>query len=498
MDGIASVLELRGITKTFGGVSALRGVDFILERGEIHGLVGENGAGKSTLMKIIAGAQPEFQGVMRLDGHDVRFRSPHDALKAGIGMVHQELCTAPDLSVAENVFLGRQPTTRFGNIDWGKMFAETEHHLGSLGINVNPRTRIGSLPLGLQQLIELGRVLFSGARIIILDEPTSALSPPEIERLFGVLENLRKTGTSLIFISHFLDDIIAVSNKLTVIRNGCNAGTVETSSVDKEWIIQQMIGVDREATIEASAEEVMLRGKPDAAPVLEVEELNSASLRGVTLNVAKGEVLGVYGFIGSGHSELGSVLVGKVVATQGQVRISGRPVRLSNTASTKRAGIVCLPESRRDMLFAAQPIYRNISISFLEKLSRVFVRPRTEKRIASERVADIGVTPRSVERLVGTLSGGNQQKVALARWLTHLPRVLVLNEPTRGMDVGAKQDVIFIIRKLQEKNVGIIVVSTEPETIMALADRVIVMKKGSVSREFSRELVSKRQLLAAA
>jgi ribose transport system ATP-binding protein len=492
------VLELQGIAKSFGGITALRGVDFALRKGEIHGLVGQNGAGKSTLMKIIAGVQSEYQGTMRIDGQVFRFRSAHDAIAAGIGMVHQELSIVPELSVAENLFLGRQLLNRFGAIDWRRMVAETERQMGGLGITVDPRMRIGRLPLGLQQLVELGRVLFSGARIIILDEPTSALSPPETARLFDVLGHLRKAGKSAIFISHFLDDVAAISDRFTIIREGRSIASADVGSVTKPWIIQQMIGSARGATLKADSDDVLLNARVGTLPVLEANGLIGDGLRGVSLAVAAGEVLGVYGFMGSGNSELGRLLVGKSSAVRRLVRVDGRHLRLPDTAAARRAGIVFLPESRRDMLFAAQPIYKNISIGILGRLSRILLRPALEREIAQKRSVELDVRPHAIERPVGTLSGGNQQKVALARWLTYLPKVLILNEPTRGMDIGAKQDVITIIRRIRDKGVAIIVSSTEPETILAVADRVVVFKKGRISREFSGEPVSKVDLLAAA
>jgi ribose transport system ATP-binding protein len=498
-DEIEPILALRGITKSFGGVFALQGVDFTLNRGEIHGLVGENGAGKSTLMKIIAGAQTEFQGAMLIDGAPTRFRSAHDAMQAGIGMVHQELSIAPDLTVSENMFLGRQLTNRLGIVDWRLMAKESAAHLKSLGIGIDPRARAGALPLGLQQLVELGRVLFSGARIIILDEPTSALSPPEVQLLFRVLDILKRKGASLIFISHFLDDDEGHSDGITVVRNGRVVATTKTALIEKSWIIDKMIGGTKShPDMGANVEQAILTGHSDAPPALEARALCGAKLGGVSLKVSAGEILGVYGFMGSGHSELGQVLVGKTKASAGQILMSGKPVRISNTAAAKRTGIACLPDSRRQMLFAMQPIYKNISISILERLATIFLRPARERRVASERIAELGVRPPRPDWIAGGLSGGNQQKVALARWLTHLPKVLILNEPTRGIDVGAKEDVVNIVRSIRKNGIAVILVSTEPELILALSDRIVVMQKGRVSKEFAAETVGKDRLLAVA
>jgi ribose transport system ATP-binding protein len=494
-----SLLELSGISKSFGGVAALRGVDFTLQSGEIHGLVGENGAGKSTLMKIIAGVHHEFDGVMRLDGADIRFANARAARDAGIGMVHQELSAVRELTVAENVYLGVQPLTRFGTIDWRAMNRGAGEHLAALGIELDPRTRMGALPLGLQQLVEIARVLFSGARIVILDEPTSALSPPEVDRLFGVLRRLREAGRSLIFISHFLDDVLAVCDQVTVFRNGETVATAACRDVDKTWIIQRMIGAGHDELAESYTGERHLAAQPAAPTVLGVHNLSRAGVfRDVSLAVHAGEVLGIYGFMGSGQLELARALFGKLRPTSGQIAVAGRPTSLHGTAQAKRAGIALVPESRRSMLFAQEPVFKNVTISVLERISRIMLRPAAERGIARRLIGELRIRPPTPDRPLGTLSGGNQQKVALARWLTHLPKVLVLSEPTRGMDVGAKDDVVKIVRGLRQEGVGIVVVSTEPETVLALADRILVMKKGAIVREFAGETVSKDRLLAAA
>src|SRR6266568_2507327 len=283
------VLELHGITKAFGGVEALRGVGFTLRAGEIHGLVGENGAGKSTLMKIIAGVITDFSGQFVLDGREARFRSTRDALAAGIAMVHQELSIAPDLSVAENVFLGTQPTNRFGFVQWKRMAREAGEQLAKLGILVDPHWRIGDLPIGLQQLIEIARVLFSGARVIILDEPTSALSPPEVERLFATLQRLRQAGSSIVFISHFIDDILHVSDTVTVFRNGRKVAETEAAATSKAALIEAMIGKGPEALEETYAHDIMLPPPADRPAVLKADELSLVrSLQDVSFEARAG------------------------------------------------------------------------------------------------------------------------------------------------------------------------------------------------------------------
>ncbi len=495
-----ALLELSGISKSFGGVQALRAVDFALKPGEIHGLVGENGAGKSTLMKIIAGVHADFEGSMLVDGGEVHFRSSRDALAAGIGMVHQELSVAPELTVAENVFLGMQPVNRLGIVAWRKMAEQAREQLRNLGLDIDPRARLGDFPIGVQQLVELSRVLFSGARIIILDEPTSALSPPEIERLFGVLLKLKQSGRSLIFISHFLDDILKISDEITIFRNGRKVATTPVSAeIDKGWIIERMIGSGREELEESYLGEIKLASKPNAPVVLEAKGLTlGAAYRDISFAARGGEVLGVYGYMGCGQLELARTLFGKLKPEHGSLAIGGAPAHLKNTSAARQAGVAYVAESRRAMLFGEEPVYKNVSIAVLQRLSRWLLKPERERTITAEQVKALDIRPPSVDLRLGGLSGGNQQKVALAKWLTHPPRILLLAEPTRGMDVGAKEDVVKIVRALRDQGIAIIVFSTEPETVLSLADRILVMRKGEIAHEFTDEAISKDRLLAAA
>ena len=493
-------IVMSNISKSFGGVQALRGVDFDLRRGEIHALVGENGAGKSTLMKIIAGVHSGFEGEMLLDGKPVHFRSARDALAVGIGMVHQELSVVPQLSVAENVYLGVQPVNKFGKVDWAGMATGAARQLHNLGLDVDPKTTLGTLPIGIQQLVELSRVLFSGASIIILDEPTSALSPPEIELLFRVLRKLRDEGKSLIFISHFLEDVLAIADRITIFRNGRKVVTTEvTPEIDKAWIIERMIGKGHEELESSYLSDVELRSQPDAPVVLETESLSkNGFFRDISLTVKGGEILGVYGYMGCGQIELARTLFGKLRSDTGSLKVAGKPIRLGNTARAAEAGIAYVPESRRSMLFHDEPIYKNISIAILKRLSRIFLRPDAERALARKHIERLSIKTPSAEAHLGTLSGGNQQKVGVAKWLSFLPKVLILSEPTRGMDVGAKEDVVRIVRGLRDQGVGVIVFSTEPETVLSLADRIVVMKKGTISGEFANQTISKDRLLAAA
>jgi ribose transport system ATP-binding protein len=495
--GTPPLLQLTNVSKSFGGIAALKDVEFTLQAGEIHGLVGENGAGKSTMMKIIAGVYADYEGDMQILGKHMRFRSARDALIAGIGMVHQELSTIPELTVAENVFLGHQPLTKFGNVDWPRINREAARQIASLGLNIDPTTRMGSLPVGLQQLVELSRVLFSGARIIILDEPTSALSAPEVKRLFEVLRKIKAEGRGIVFISHFLDDVLEISDTVTVFRNGKKVVTEAASRLTKDDVISHMIG---RGSIDMHMGESTDLKSDDAKPVMLAAEnmTDGKYLHGVSLSLRAGEITGVYGFMGCGQVELARALFGKLKLKRGKIVLDNAPRRFRSTAAARAAGIAFLPENRRMMLFRGEPVYKNISISILDRIHKLLLKPAVEREIAARHTADLQIRPPKPEMLLGSLSGGNQQKVALAKWLTHLPKVLILSEPTRGMDVGAKEDVIRIVKALRDKGVAILVLSTEPETILTLADRISVLRKGVVAQEFKTGTIHKADLLAAA
>ena len=498
-DAPEPVLAFRGVTKRFGGATALDGVDFELRPGEIHGLVGENGAGKSTLMKILSGVHVPDEGEMLLRGEPVRFASPAEAKARGVGMIYQELSGMPALTVAENVFLGSQPMTRSGLIDWKRMRREAADHLSSLGIDVDVTSRLGSLSLGGQQLVEIARVVFSGASIIVLDEPTSALSGPEAKRLFAAMEELKARGASLVFISHFLEDVIAVSNRVTVLKNSRKVATLPNEELTKHQLIQLMIGRDADTLAESYEGGLTLPPPSDSAPMLEVRDLSlTGSFADVSFDVRPGEILGIFGNLGAGMTEVARVLFGRDRPTAGTVRLGGKPVAPKRTSEAKRLGIAYLSENRRATVFPRHEIFKNITLAHLDEIMGAVVRQPREVAIASDLVQRTGVRPPRPTLAAGNLSGGNQQKVALAKWLTVQPKVLILNEPKRGMDVGAKREVLDLIKALRAEGVAIILISTEPETVLAESDRILVMAKGHIAKELADERVSKDLLMSYA
>jgi ribose transport system ATP-binding protein len=498
-DAAAPVLAFRGVTKRFGGATALSGVDFDLRPGEIHGLIGENGAGKSTLMKILSGVHTPDEGEMLLRGERVRFASPAEAKARGIGMIYQELSCMPALSVAENVFLGNQPATRSGTIDWKRMNREAAEHLGALGIDVDVTSPAGRLSLGGQQLIEIARVVFSGASIIVLDEPTSALSGPEAQRLFGAMAELKSRGASLVFISHFLEDVLAVSDRITVLKNSRKVATLDNAGLSKQDLIALMIGHDADTLAESYEGGVTLPPPIEAAPALDVAGLSQAgAVDDVAFAVHPGEILGIFGNLGGGMTEVARMLFGRTQPTAGTTRLAGQIVAPNSTREAKALGIAYLSENRRATIFPRHEIFKNITLAHLDRIVGGIVRQPREVAIAGDLVRRTGVRPANPMLAAGNLSGGNQQKVVLAKWLTVQPKVLILNEPTRGMDVGAKREVLDLIKALRAEGVAIILISTEPETVLAESDRILVMSKGRITKSFAGERVSKDLLMSYA
>jgi ribose transport system ATP-binding protein len=497
-----SILELRSISKRYGGATALSEVDFDVQQGEVHGLIGENGAGKSTMMKLLAGVFNDHSGEMVLRGQPVKFASPRDAQARGIGMVYQELSTFQHLTVAENLF-GRNQPSRIGFVDWTRMNREAQSQLKRLGLDIDASLRMGSLSVGTQQLVEIARVIFSGADIIILDEPTSALSVPETRRLFEFINTLKQQGKTLIFISHFLEDVLEVSDRVTVLKNSRKVATLNAKEASKHQLVELMIGSDAKILQQVYDEEQGNIHKPPTqtqtfGPVaLAVRGLSKrGAFSEVSFAVRKGEILGLFGFMGAGQIQLARCLFGAEKPDAGAISLDNKTLSLRDTTAGRNAGIAYVPENRRNTLMLQQEIYKNITLAHLGKIIPGLLNQRAELAVANAQSANVGVRPANKPMLnVGALSGGNQQKVVLAKWLTQQPRVLILNEPTRGMDVGAKDEVMTIVQGLRAKGVATLLITTEPETIVGIADRALVMSKGKITAELSGEMLSKDQLM---
>lgn len=498
------LLECTGIGMRFGGAVALDGVDFTLMPGEVHGLVGTNGAGKSTLMKILAGVLPDHDGAIRLRGQSVHLASPRQSLELGIAMVYQELSGIGQLSVAENLFLGRQTTARWGRIDWRGMRSQARAYLAELEIAIDARRRLDRYPLVIRQMVEIARGVHSGARILILDEPTSSLSSPEIHRLFELIRALKARGVAVVFISHFIEDVLAISDRVTILRDGRRVRTAAARELDKHAIIHEMLGHPMNQPELAYETSVTLpsRAEPAPAPLLEVHQLSLPGvLRDVTLSVSAGECLGLYGFVGAGHQELAHIVAGALTAARGSVQFAGNPLPSGKVHEAVRRGIVLVAADRARTLVRGEPVYRNVTLPHLgSPRSRIgrFLTSRGEIRVAGPILEQVGCQPNRPRLRAGNLSGGNQQKVVLGKWLLDPIRVLVLEEPTRGMDVGAKEEVMHLVARQKEMGAAVILATTEPELAMAHSDRIIVFRKGRIAREFASCRVDKRDLVQSA
>lgn len=492
------ILAFHQISKSYGGAIALTEVNFDLHAGEVHGLVGENGAGKSTMMKLLAGVFNDYSGEMTLDGKPVRFASPADAQAQGIGMVHQELATFQHLTVAENLF-SRTVPTRGGVVRWRQMNREAQALLQELGLDIDVTKRMGELSVGSQQLVEIARVIFSGARIIILDEPTSALSAPETRRLFEFIVSLKAQGKTVIFISHFLEDVLEVTNRITVLKNSHKVTTLSTADATKHTLVELMIGSEAKILQQMYEEEetaVALEGRQLGDVALSTTALTQpGAFTDINLSLHQGEILGIFGFMGAGQIQLARCLFGAEQAQSGTLSLNGKPFTLKNTSVARDAGIAYVPENRRNSLMLQQEIFKNITLAHLGRLVSGVLRQRHEVGIAQEQIATVGVRPPRPLLNVGALSGGNQQKVVLAKWLTQQPKVLILNEPTRGMDVGAKDEVLTIVQTLRDQGVGILLITTEPETIVRIADRSLVMRRGEITAELVGAELTKENLM---
>jgi inositol transport system ATP-binding protein len=496
----ASLLEVTGLSKRYPGVQALDGVSFDLVAGEIHGLLGENGAGKSTLLKILAGAETPDAGRIMVDGRIHRPSRPQDAQAQGIATIYQELNLLPNLTVAENVLIGREPGGR-AFLSWRRLAARTRELTARIGLEIDPMAIVRDLSVAEQQMVEIARALSQDARLIIMDEPTSALSEAEVARLFGIIRELRAAGLGIIFVTHRLDEVMAICDRATVLRDGRLVGTRPVAEVTVDELIGMMVG--------RSAAELFTPLAPRAVGEV-VLEARAISRRGNTLDphatvldqvdleVRKGEILGLAGLMGSGRTELARCIFGADAFQGGEVRIGGRPVTIRSPKDAIRAGIGLVPEDRKQQaLFLALAVQSNLSLAALGRMLRLgaFVDERAELELVERYRKSLNIRMASPDQLVGNLSGGNQQKVVLARWLALEPRILIVDEPTRGIDVAAKAEVHQLLDRMARSGIAIIAISSELPEVLAIADRIMVMRQGRVVGEVARAAASEEGLM---
>jgi ABC-type sugar transport system ATPase subunit len=494
------LLEMRHVSKTFPGVKALQDVSFEIRKGEIHALIGENGAGKSTLMKILSGvyAHGTYGGEVLLDGEVVEFASLRDSERAGIAIIFQELALIKQMTIAENVFLGAEILKAPGIVDWNETYRRTSEALKAVGLKLNPATRVSDLGVGSQQLVEIAKALSKNARILILDEPTAALTESEADNLLGILAGLRATGVTCIYISHRLREITRIADRVTVLRDGKTILTDEKAAMPEERMVRTMVGRDL-------TELFPRRPFSVGETVLEVRNWNvrnpiagELALRDISFEVRKGEILGIAGLMGAGRTELVSSIFGAWgLRESGELRLGGKAVAFAGPREAIRAGLALVSEDRKRYgLVLGMDVKENSTLASLSRISRFGVIDKNEEIERSARyVAELRTKTPSLEQKVGNLSGGNQQKVVLAKWLLTNPKVLFLDEPTRGIDVGAKVEIYNIMNGLMEQGVCVVMVSSELPEVLGMSDRILVMHEGRLTGSFLRAEASEERVM---
>ncbi|GAA3903358.1 sugar ABC transporter ATP-binding protein [Streptomyces sp. NPDC003631] len=494
------MLAVTGLCKSFPGVRALSDVDFTAHAGEVHALVGENGAGKSTLIKVLTGVYRPDAGEVTYNGTPVRFATPLQAQQAGISTIYQEVNLVPLMSVARNLLLGREPRGRLRLIDFGRMHREADETLRSLGIRVDVRRPLRELGVGAQQMVALARAVAVDARVVIMDEPTSSLEPREVSTLFEVIRTLRERGIAVVYVSHRMEELYEICDAVTVLRDGTVVHTGRLADLDRLHLVSLMLG--REIGEVRREGLTKFAGSHDAAaePVLEAARLTVRHrLHGVSLSLRPGEVVGLGGLLGSGRSETARAIAGALPVDGGRVVVAGAPVRTGSTPAAIRAGISLLPEDRKtEGIVPGLSVRENIALAALPGLSRFgLVDDARIDRIVDTFMKRLRIKASSSHQKVSELSGGNQQKVLLARWLALHPKVLLLDEPTRGIDVGAKAEVQALVDELADEGLAVLLISSDTEELIEGSDRVVVLKDGAVVRELTGDAVTEDELMRA-
>jgi rhamnose transport system ATP-binding protein len=480
---VTRLLEATSITKAFAGVQALKGVDFALHSGEVHALIGENGAGKSTLVKIITGALTADSGTLHVNGQAVLHNNPKIARGLGIAAIYQQPSLFPHLSVAENIALSLESGGAWRKVDWKARRARAQELLERAGASIDPSRLAGTLSMPEQQIVEIAKAIGAEARIMIMDEPTASLTSLEVERLFRVIGVLREQGVGIIYISHHLDEIFAIADRITVLRDGEAVGTSRKDEVDRERLIHLMVGRELSAVYPK-------RTVPLGDVAIEVGEMR----------VRSGEIVGLAGLVGSGRTELAETIFGLTPADSGEILLRGKPVRISSPAKAIELGIAYVPEDRRQHgVVLEMPIAENISLAGLGKIARNSIIDRTaEHDLAQSYIGQLRIKTSGVDAETAALSGGNQQKVALARWLATNPAVLILDEPTQGVDIGSKSEIHQLMVDLAERGMAIIMISSELPEILGMSDRIAVMHAGTIRGTLTREEATPQKILALA
>jgi galactofuranose transport system ATP-binding protein len=496
----APVLEARGVIKRFAGVTALDGIDFVVRPGETHALMGENGAGKSTLIKVLTGVHQPDEGELRFEDETVRFARPLDAQRRGVSTIYQEVNLIPLMSVAQNIYLGREPRSRIGLIDYRRMYADARALLNEYGIEVDVRKPLRSLALGVQQMVALARAVSINARVVIMDEPTSSLEAKEVDTLFSVIGMLRAQGIAIVYVSHRMDEIYRVCERVTVLRDGRVVHVGDLADLPRVELVSLMLGRSIEKVEGDGVTAFGESHESDAPPVLVATDLSRKhQIDGVDIEIRPGEVVGLGGLLGAGRSETLKAIAGVMQLDRGTVDVGGKRVRSGSVPAAIRAGIVMLPEDRKaEGIIPNLSVRDNIVLAALPRLSRAgFSSRRNQDAVVDVFMRRLRIKASSPDQAVSELSGGNQQKVMIARWLAMSPKVLLLDEPTRGIDVGAKAEVQSLIDELAAEGLAIVLVSSEVEEVVEGAARIVVLRDGRVETELTGAEVDETHLLAA-
>lgn len=492
MNGL-SLLEMKEIEKSFGSVKVLHGINFTLKEGTVHALMGENGAGKSTMMKILAGIYKYDEGIVAIQDQPMEFQTPKQAQDAGIAMIHQELSAIPEMTVAENIFLGREPRKGLF-IDYKKMWYDTEAVLENLGVSINPRQKIGKLKLADQQLVEIAKAISLNAEIIVMDEPTSAITDKEVDLLFQIIEELKKQKKGIIYISHKMDEIFKIADDITVLRDGHYVNSWPAEEIDDQILIKNMVG--RELN------EIYPKAKAKIENVLlEVKRFSKeGQFEDISFGVRRGEILGLAGLVGAGRTELMHTIFGLTKPDEGELYLNGEKIEIHKPKDAIGYKIAYVTEDRKlEGLVLEMGVGANITLSSMKELSNaIFVNSREEQRTIVDQIKQLHIKTSNHRQKVGSLSGGNQQKVVLAKWMMKDPKLLILDEPTRGIDVGAKSEIYKLMGEFVRQGNAIIMISSEMPEVMGMSDRILVMSNGVLSGELKKDEFNQEQIMQMA
>lgn len=487
-----NILQLKDITKVFPGVRALDHVTLSFRAGEVHAIAGENGAGKSTFIKIITGALNATDGVIYFDGNELKNNSPELSLKLGIAAIYQEFNLFPALSAAENIYYGRYPR-RHGMVDYRKMEKDAGEILDQLGVEVNPRTLVRNLSVGYQQIVEIAKAVSCNAKLLIMDEPSAPLTENEVTHLFEIIQRLKEQGITIIYISHRMEEIFAICDRVSVFRDGQLIKTLEVKDTTTEELIKIM--VNRELGQQYPSKEYQ-----KAEKILEIKDLNTSILKNINMEVYKGEILGLAGLVGAGRTEIARALFGADKKTGGQFFVNGKEIKVKKPMDAIEAGIGLIPEDRkRQGLLLKESIRHNISFAKMKGILRAgLIHENTDRDIAEKYIETLGIKTPSPEQPAGNLSGGNQQKVVLAKWLFTDSKILIFDEPTRGIDVGAKQEIYRLMLELVEQGKAVIMISSDMPELIGMADRIVVLNEGRVTGIVEKEEFSQEHIMTLA